>query len=107
NLVDVFDARIHDPYIGLASIEDLSRSPQHQPGEDRDLVRHQHRRERDAEDQTDVFGSITEENFERHTIHPSLRRRLRGSDATPLPGRVTERCAALQPWARSPIMCTL
>ena len=81
DLVDILDARIHNPDVGLAGIEDLTRSPQHQPDEDRDLVRHQHCREGDTEDQTDVFSLITEQDSERYTIHPSLRRRLRGGAA--------------------------
>src|SRR6516164_578606 len=42
DLIDIFDAWIHDPNVGLSGVEDLAGRPQHQAGEDRNLVRPQH-----------------------------------------------------------------
>src|SRR5262249_45597764 len=81
DLIDILDARIHDPDVRFAGIEDLARGAQHQPGEDRDLVRHQHRRERDDKEQTDILASIAEEDYEYNTTQPSLQRYLRGAAA--------------------------
>src|SRR5262249_25804800 len=39
HLIDIFDAWIHDPNVGLSGVEDLAGRPQHQAGEDRNLVR--------------------------------------------------------------------
>ena len=42
DFIDIFDAWIHDPNVGLSGVEDLAGRPQHHAGEDRKLVRHQH-----------------------------------------------------------------
>src|SRR5215472_15370468 len=88
DLVDIFDTRIHYPDVGLAGVEDLPRGSQHQPGENRDLVRHQHCREGDPENEADVFGPIAEQDLQRHAIHSVLPR------ASSTRHRASERLAA-------------
>jgi hypothetical protein len=69
DLIDIFDARVHDPDVCLPYVQDLARRAQHQPGKNRDLVRHQHGREGEAEDEAEIFGAIAEEHFERYAVH--------------------------------------
>jgi len=77
----ILDAREADIWVMDPRVEDLACGAQHQPAEDRDLVRHQHRREGDTEDQAEIFGPIAEQDSERHTIHPSLQGPLGGGAA--------------------------
>src|SRR5215471_863483 len=72
DLIDIFDAWIHDPNVGLSGVEDLAGRPQHQAGEDRNLVRHQHCRKGDAENKPDVLGPIAKQHPKCDAIHASL-----------------------------------
>lgn len=61
--VDEADLVVHHPNVSIANVVDLAGGTLDDANEDGDLLGHQQRRERDAEDQANELGTIAGEHF--------------------------------------------
>ena len=69
DIVDELDVRIHDPNVSPLDVANLTRGQQHQPAEDRGLLRDQQRRECHAQDDAKKLGPIAGQHFQRNPTH--------------------------------------
>ena len=69
DVVGKLNVAIHHPDARALDVANLSARLQHQPAKDRRLLRDQQRRERDTQDDAQVFAAIAGQHFERDPTH--------------------------------------